>query len=748
MVLSNRLAILILGFLVGGLLNFGRIGAEAYLLATFEPIHAVYVATVGSMLFSFVLPRVDWEQSKFSKLALWVTLGFAALVLALVVTSPGHSTQALVWYLLIILSTAFHRWMCGEVLLRHLNPAVAQSYFAYLGTSYEIGTVVVIVASKVYPGDLGPNETMLCLVLMYLMVSGLLLLQFVPTRNLEVRYQTGEDMGFDRDEPASFDKFKGFYIFFGMLVICLGAAKVSESYLVSVVLKEELSSYAAIRGVMADYYLVASFFVILITIGIGRQVQRTHTSPIRLIIFYIASVLTVALVATWTDVFYAFLALAIVRRVAENSLLNPSVQMVITSFAGKLRTKLRSAHSIFYYSAVGVPLAMLYSYTSAALESERFLLGSIIITLLTIALVLLMGFEKRLVAALYQFVYEGNKTSAVGAVQALSFLKPPQYSEHMGELLSAEPKQVLRKTIIMGLGHVSHDDQTTETILHQFKSDKEEIQIAVLDALKLSNRYEAIQFLAKIMMAKEMSHSLKVRMNAAQMIASLYGRKAIPFLLNGLEDEDERVVANTLEVLSVFKDKNLARYFREFVEWPVPRVRANALMGLAHYRQDRELYEGITREILDGYDTQMLVSVLYVVGSLRDKTFMKHLDKLMTSQLAEDPMVRRGLAWAFTRLEDERGFELFAQLFGAPWDGKEEPFMHFVSQLSRHLRFDLVKYIAIRYYDDTDVIIALNEKLEVSHFDFHEEIQYLEILLDTIGESRRASKQGLKGLLS
>jgi hypothetical protein len=107
-------------------------------------------------------------------------------------------------------------------------------------------------------------------------------------------------------------------------------------------------------------------------------------------------------------------------------------------------------------------------------------------------------------------------------------------------------------------------------------------------------------------------------------------------------------------------------------------------------------------------------------------------------------MVRRGLAWVFTRLEDERGFELFAQLFGAPWDGKEEPFMHFVSQLSSHLRFDLIKYIAVRYYDDTDIIVAVNEKLEVSHFDFNEEIQYLEILLDTIGESRRASKKGLR----
>ena len=71
------------------------------------------------------------------------------------------------------------------------------------------------------------------------------------------------------------------------------------------------------------------------------------------------------------------------------------------------------------------------------------------------------------------------------------------YSEHMGQLLSGDPKHVLRKTIILGLGHIRQDDKTTETILHQFKSDKEEIQIAVLDALKLSNRYETIQFLGK-----------------------------------------------------------------------------------------------------------------------------------------------------------------------------------------------------------------------------------------------------------
>jgi hypothetical protein len=110
----------------------------------------------------------------------------------------------------------------------------------------------------------------------------------------------------------------------------------------------------------------------------------------------------------------------------------------------------------------------------------------------------------------------------------------------------------------------------------------------------------------------------------------------------------------------------------------------------------------------------------------------------MVSPLAEDPMVRRGLAWAFTRLDDDRGFELFVQLLKTPWkEGDREPaFMHFISQLSRDVRFDLVKFIAVHHYDDTDVIVGANHKFEDSHFDFHEEIQYLEILIDTIAFSR------------
>ena len=737
MVLSNRVAVLLLGVVVGGLLSFGRVGAEAFLLSTFEPIYAIYVATAGSLAFSFVLPRVDWDSTKFAKIAGYSTLGFAVLLGLMTLLGGAPSVQALFWYWLVIFSTAFHRWVTGEILMRHVNPAIAQSYFAYIGTAYEVGTVTVMGALTLYSGELSPVSTMLWMVGMYLVLFVLIMVHFLPARNLEVKYEDrGESVG--SQELPKLPAMKTFWIYFGVITAMLGAMKVSEGYLVTIVLKEELGSYEAIRNMMAQYYFAGSFIIILVGLATGRIVQIKRVSPIVMFVFYMAIVLVTAIIAVATNAFMVFICLAVLQRVGEACFYNPGLHMVFSGFSGRMKTQIRSAHSTYYYTAVGLPLALLFSYTSVAMESERDMLGWILIVLLVAGLAMILKFETSLVDTLYAHVYHGVKSSKIAAVQTLSFLKPPRYGHKMSRLLEENPKRVLRKTIILGLGYVDDDEKATDAILQQFRSDQEEIQIAVLDALKASSRYEAIQFMAKIMMAKEESHSLKVRMNAARMIAALYGRKAIPFLLNGLEDTDVRVVANTLEVLSVFRDAHLVRYFREFVESSVPRVRANALMGLAGYRKHRKRYEDTTREILEGNDTHMLVSILYVIGSIQDRSFMRHLDNLMVSPLAEDPMVRRGLAWALTRLDDDRGFELFVQLLKTPWqEGEREPaFMHFISQLSRDVRFDLVKFIAVHHYDDTDVIVGANHKFEDSHFDFHEEIQYLEILIDTIAFSR------------
>ncbi len=199
-------------------------------------------------------------------------------------------------------------------------------------------------------------------------------------------------------------------------------------------------------------------------------------------------------------------------------------------------------------------------------------------------------------------------------------------------------------------------------------------------------------------------------------------------------------VANTLEVLALFRDKTLISYFGRFVESAVPRVRANALMGLAGFRTERETYNGIVREILDGFDTHMLVSILYVVGKTQDASFERHLTRLYESPLAQDPMVRRGLAWCFTRLNDKRGLELFTEFFAESYnDGDQAPYMHFFSQLSRDLRLDLVKYFAVNLFEQKQLITFFRRKLKNSHYDFHDEIDYLEILVETL-EFNKAKK--------
>ena len=118
-------------------------------------------------------------------------------------------------------------------------------------------------------------------------------------------------------------------------------------------------------------------------------------------------------------------------------------------------------------------------------------------------------------------------------------------------------------------------------------------------------------------------------------------------------------MAKHLEVLSVFKDPSLVRYFRERVESPTPRVMANALMGLAGYRSQRQLYLDVVSEVLKGYDPNLLVSVLYVIGNLKDRSFMSDLKALADSDRAQDEAVKRGLAWAFTCLDDTQGFNIF-----------------------------------------------------------------------------------------
>ena len=689
MFLHNRYGVLILGALTGAALNFGRLMSEAFILSKYPPWVALVVAGVGSLLFSVLLQKYDWERRKFASTATVATLGFAGAIAALAAGSGFADAQALLWYFLIIVSTALHRWFAVEMIVRHVNPAHRESYFAFQGTAMEIGTILALSGSKTLRSNMEPNEAMLVTGVIYVVLAVYFAVQFGPTANLEIKYEEGKATSPGLAERSK-EIVKPFLGVFVVLSAFLGLLKSTESYLTTVVLKEELGSYQAIRDVMTDYYIIAAGLTIVVSLSVGWLLRQKHVSPIILMTTYLGAMLVFLCGAAIFGELEAFLALSMARRVFEGCLFAPSMP-------GASKKLLRTLRELFYFTVPGLPLTLVLGLISSIYaDSHRTILMVMLLGFIMGALVSMKVFRNRWIKVLYQFVEKGRRAESVAAVQTLSYLKPIDYQRRMSNLLEEKPSDVLRKTIILGLGNLD-EQESTEVIFEQFHSEREEIQIAVLDALQTSTRYESIQFLANIMMARERSQTLRVRMNAAKMIAALYGRRAIPFLLNGLADEDERIVANTLEVLSVFKDPSLIRYFRERVESPTPRVMANALMGLAGYRSQRQLYLDVVSEVLKGFDPNLKVSVLYVIGNLQDKSFMNDLKALAASDRAQDEAVKRGLAWAFTCLDDTQGFDLFYELFAAPFDmSQKEPYIHFFAQLDRGLRFDLLKYFAIR----------------------------------------------------
>ena len=740
MFLHNRYGVLILGALTGAALNFGRLMSEAFILSKYPPWVALVVAGVGSLLFSVMLQKYDWERRKFATTATIATLGFAGAIAALATGSGFADVQALMWYFLIIVSTALHRWFAVEMIVRHVNPAHRESYFAFQGTAMEIGTILALTGTKTLRSNMEPDEAMLVTGIIYVVLAAYFALQFGPTANLEIKYEEGKatSPGLAERSKEIVKPFIGVFVVFSAF---LGLLKSTESYLTTVVLKEELGSYQAIRDVMTDYYIIAAVLTIVVSLSVGWLLRQKHVSPVILMTTYLGAMLVFLLGAAAFGELEAFLALSMARRVFEGCLFAPSMQITFNSMAGASKKLLRTLRELFYFTVPGLPLTLVLGLISSwYAESHRTILMMMLLGFIVGALISMGVFRRRWITVLYQFVEKGRRAESVAAVQTLSYLRPLDYQKRMSNLLEEKPSDILRKTIILGLGNLD-EQESTEVIFEQFHSEREEIQIAVLDALQTSTRYESIQFLANIMMARERSQTLRVRMNAAKMIAGLYGRRAIPFLLNGLTDEDERIVANTLEVLSVFKDPSLIRYFRERVESPTPRVMANALMGLAGYRSQRQLYLDVVSEVLNGFDPNLKVSVLYVIGNLKDKSFMSDLKALAASDRSEDEAVKRGLAWAFTCLDDTQGFDLFYELFAVPFDtSQKEPYIHFFAQLDRGLRFDLLKYFAIRQRNNPGFMSNLIRKLTNSHFDFHEELQYLNILMASV-EAQKSDAQ-------
>jgi HEAT repeat protein len=729
MPLANPVAVIVLSVLFGAAVGVNFIGAESYLLSVAPPVYAVYAAALAGVAFWFFLSYLNLRHLKFAVFSLIAAAAYAATLLALTSPSIPPLARGAVWFCLAVFAHRFFRWLVAQLVLKHLDPARSQTHLSYLVATYEAGMLGALLAIKAGGAELTPNQAIY--VTCAFCAAGLLLVgvQFCPERNFEIHFNRRAV------DPPRIDErmFSAVLRAFGFMAFCMGAFKMSEEYLVRAVLKDELGSYEAIRDVVTNYRIAGNALIIASGLAIGALIRRKHLSPVVVLRVMLGATALVAAGAAVSRSLGGFVALEVARWVGENCLWFISSQMVISSFVDDYRGRAGRRQAFFFFVVPLAPLLVLFTAVQG-LETARLrvlLLGLAGLSLAGAA-VALSRFRRPLAEALYAFVESGHKAAGVLAVNLLSYLRPKNYEVELERLLARSPKKLLRKNIILSLGY-SDELATLDTIIREFESDQEEIQIAVLDALRISQRHKAAQFLTRVTRADVRPKTIRVRINAAHALAAMYGKRSIPVLLQGLEDPDERIVANTLETLAEFRDRGLIPCFERFVGSPVARVRANALMGLARFARTRSAYRERIAEILNGSDRRMLASILYAIGWIRDRAFRAELRAILQSPALRDESVDRCLAWALIQTRDPAGAELFTDLLTRP----AEPFMHFFSQLRRETRMDLVRHAVVTRGRDPRVLEHLEQALHSKVFDFHEELDYFYLLRNRLGLDAR-----------
>lgn len=689
----------------------------------------VYGSILAGIAFALFLRLSQQIQIKFARFTIYCLLLFAIALICLITFLNDGFAKALSWYLLAYFGFDMMRWMVSELTRRHLPPAQANSFFSYMSAYFESGTLLVILIGRFLAVDSTSNDS-LTLIIVFIAIAALLTgFKFIPIKNIEVRYPKSPDNSLNPKKLGISPMIRLL-----VLITCLFAViEVSIDYSVGTMLKNSLVDYQQIRLMTENYFFASCLLIIIFGHLMGYLIEQKRLSPLLLLRLNAILITIMSALCLIYQSFYFFVAAEVIRRLSEYSLYNPANHMLLSALPEPLRTTVKSRQNLYFYSFIPISLAAVFSFTSKlSFETEIFIVMILIATSSIAILFFLLPFSRKLNDAMYNLSNFADKSFSVIAVHMLSYLRPKDFETQMVQLLQHEPKKLLRKTIILALGYSNKKD-SIQTITNQFLIDKEEIQLAALDALKISKQFRASKFLIDILDSKVSSKTQRVKINAMAVIASMFGKFAIPFLLKGLDEPDPRIVANAIEVLSVFREKELIAYFVKYIDSPTPRIKANALLALSRYSSHKSIYREGLQSMLSSEDFVELSSALYVVGRTKDSHFKDQVLNIFHHDIRiNDERLANPLAWALIRIDDPHGYSLIVEIMLSPTSKQEiDIFMHYFSQHDQEVRFEIVKQFVIRHHGDHNAVLNFGKILKDSVFDFHEELEYLNLCFDS-----------------
>ena len=726
-----------LSALAGFAVNLSSISAQAFILNLHHPKYSFYITVVVAVLFSIYQVKFRLTKLKFAHFSTMVHLMLTGslLCLALFANSQGIEQNiwfAPIWLFLAFLASDFFRWSLNELTIRHLDPASSSVHLSYVMMAYEGGSLLVALMTYWHLKGNDPKVIIYLSCGVQLLVAAAYAFHFGSLKNLEVRFARKPQKLPESLLPA----YSAVIVPFLTLALFAGMIKSSEDYIIRLSAVTFDNSFSGIQEVLAKVYSLRGLTILLVSPLIGKFIELKRPSLFYLIIGYVGSCLALVSVCLANLGLPTIVLFSSVLRGLERSVFAPSMYLFTGTFVPPVRGMLRSLQHGVYFAVGSLLLALWVSIVGPMLEDhlEIKVLFELVFAYGAIAIGAVLWLRKTSENHLFNLATSDHKPSAILAVHTLSFLKPKTFLLRMVALLKGNPKKTLRKTIIEGLGYFP-ESEVVPVILNEFKTENENIQLTVLNALRASGDYPSIQFILNTALTKWKTQTPLVRISALRLITEYYGRRAIPLLLNGLEENDDRIIANSLEQLATFKDKKLIKYFQKYSGSTSNRTATVALIGLRPFKETVHLYQKGIEALLTSGDPTKIASALYAVGYCQDPYFLPHMDSLLSSVHAQHLSVKATLAWALSSIKDERGYHLFLSYFTKAMPAEEYPrALHFFSQLPRGIRFDIIRLMfSVEEYRNIDrgqfVLLLKNARQ-----DFHEEIDYIQAIIATLEE--------------
>ena len=512
----------------------------------------------------------------------------------------------------------------------------------------------------------------------------------------------------------------------GILFSTIGLFQGTDTYLINLIAKEELKSYERILNFLTTISLIKSISSIFITILMNKWLVNLRISPITIILIPALISFILTIICLIEKSLNSFTLLTVFAYLVRRNFIPMAFKNIENFLAIEIRGQIKVLKKIFM-KIIPIIIATIFISLIEFYIPEAVIWGPLtgLILVFGIMLITLPIIRSELSQILVSLSRNDELETSIRSIYGLSYLKPPNISTNLENIFYRSSDNNLKKQIALTLGYLNKNDNI-EKIKKIYSSENEEIQVAFLSSLEHNPNYFASNFILNSVIQPAIKSSMQARNNAAKMIGNIFGKKAIPFLLNGLNSNNQRVIANTLEILSIFKSIDLIPIFQKYAYEGTNRIQANAMIGLIHFRKHKKEIENRITSYLYSNNSHMKRSILFICGKMPSPKIRRLLKKHKLT-LKKGKNYLPVLAWALVNNDIEDGYEIMLEelVFSAS-NELNSSILHFFAKLPSKKRFHLVDLAFTR--TDTDQSEKLIKMMKKSKYAFIDEIKYLQNL--------------------